>query len=343
MRLGFALLFCALAVPAEAKDFALSQDQQKNLGIAVKQLAIETDRPIAQLPAVLRPARSSRFVVVAPFAGTVTDVIALEGQPVALGTHLATVFSRDLLASQSQLAQVRAELGAAAAAAERTRALASEGIVAGARAQEAEARANALHAQIAELESGLRSVRSDAQRPGFYRLVASSAGRVASIDIEPGSPVNAMANAVTIDKFDKLWADAQLPPELAGQVTVGTIVETEEIRGKVIARGIAVDTKTRSVLVRAEFPAVDTLMAGASVTISVLAASPGGTFTVPRAAVVRVGGKDSVFVMIKDGFRTVPVEVVGRGDESLAIVGELIAQHSVAISGVAALKALAEN
>ena len=338
---AFFVLICLIG-SAAANDLAVSPEQQRNLGIALAKVQRAADRPVAVLPATIRAPRDSRVVVIAPYSGTVTDVAAMEGETVSTGKRLATVFSRDLLASQSQLTQLRAELAAAAAAAERTRLLASEGVIAGARAQDAEARAAGLRAQIAEEEQMLRAVAADRKRPGYYELLAPSGGRIAGVDVEPGSTVEAMATAVAIEKSGTLWADAQLPPELAKQVETGAAVLIGETQGKVIARGIAADPKTRSVLVRAEVPS-NGLMGGTAVNMTILAPMGAEGFRVPRSAVIRVAGNDSVFVSTKTGFRVSPVTIVGKEADALTVTGDLAPGQIVASAGVVSLKAMAEN
>ena len=335
-------LLCILTLPATAQDLPVSASQQKNLGIALQPVAPADEVRLAVLPATLRVPRNARSVVVAPFSGTVTEVAAMEGDRVSAGTRLATIFSRDLLAARAELAQHRLDFKVATADAQRTRALAQDGVIAQSRAEAAAARAAGLQAQVAEHEHLLRGVSID-PRPGYYGLVASAAGRVAAIAVEPGATVEAMANVVTIDKNGTLWADAQLPPQLAMQVKTGLPVQIGTIRGKVISVGTGIDTATRSILVRAEVPPGEGIMPGAIVNMGIMAPSGTSGFAVPRNAVIRVRGKDTVFVRTPTGFRAVPVTVLAGRDDGFLVSGALAAGQRVASSGVSSLKALAEE
>jgi cobalt-zinc-cadmium efflux system membrane fusion protein len=326
-----------------AKEVPLSASQVKNLGIETAAVEAASERPLVTLPALVGPARDSRVVVVAPFPGTVTEVTALEGETVARGARLGTVFSRDLLSVQSQLAQLQAELTVATAAAERTRVLANEGVIAGARAQEAEARAAALRAQVEEQRHVMAAAKPDGSRAGSYVLSAPAAGRIASISIEPGGAVEAMASTLVIDKSDKLWLEAQLPADLIGQVKPGAMVTVGDARGKVIAAGMTVDPRTRSVVLRAEFPASSGLVPGSAVTMTLLAPAPENTLSVPTAALVRVQTKDTIFVATPNGFQIVDVNVLGKNSETAAISGTLKPGQRVAVAGLSELKVLVEQ
>lgn len=339
---SLALLLVAV-MPALAKEVPLSASQLKNLGIETAAVQAASERPLVTLPALVGPARDSRVVVVAPFPGTVTEVTALEGETVARGARLGVVFSRDLLSVQSQLAQLQAELTVAAAAAERTRLLANDGVIAGARAQEAEARAAALRAQVEEQRHVTAAARPDVSRAGSYVLTAPAAGRIASIDIEPGASVAAMAGTFIIDKADKLWLEAQLPADLIGQVKPGAMVAVGNARGKVIAAGMTVDPRTRSVVLRAEFQASSGLVPGSAVTMTLLEPASADTLSVPTAALVRVQTKDTVFVATPDGFQSVNVNVLGKNSETAAISGGVEPGQRVAIAGLSELKVLVEQ
>ena len=339
---GFAAL--ALAVtPVVAKEVPLSAAQLKNLGIQTAEVLAASERPLITLPAMVGPARDSRVVAITPFAGTVTEVTALEGQTVTRGARLAVVFSRDLLAVQSQLAQVQADLNVATAAAERTRLLANEGVIAGARAQETEARVAALRAQAEEQRNLIATAPGGNARAGTYTLTAPASGRIARIDIEPGTAVEAMANAVVIDKSDKLWLEAQLPADLVGQVKPGAAVAVGEARGLVIASGMTVDPKTRSVVLRAEFPASSGLVPGSSVSMTLLAPAPGQALSVPSAAIVRVQAKDTIFVATSKGFQSVNVSVLGKNSQTAAVSGTIKPGQRVAVAGLSELKVLVEQ
>src|SRR5690606_19027055 len=145
-----ALAFVVSASAAHPQSVALTAEQQRAMGVRTVAATAAEAAPVARLSGVFTPPPNGRAAVSAPFAGMVTEVTVVEGQAVRAGQVLATVFSREALAAMGDLGAAQAEARAAAAAAERTRRLYDEGIVAGARADEAQARHDAARAVLAQ-------------------------------------------------------------------------------------------------------------------------------------------------------------------------------------------------
>lgn len=339
-RLGAPLALSALiALPgaAFAAPLKLTPAQEKAMSLAFAQATATTETPLASLAASVTPPMNGRKIVAAPFAGMVVEVHVLEGQSVKAGAALATLFSRDALSVSSELAQARAELNAAAAAARRTRTLASEGIVAGARAEEAEARAAQARAMVNERQRLMSAAGGAGTRPGEYVLRAPIAGKVAQLDLQPGGAVEAMAMAAVIDRDDRLWLEARLPPALLGAVKVGAAVRVGQVSGKVIAVGSSIDPRTRSVVLRAEIGAGSGLVPGRTTTMTVMGAAPAGAVAIPKSALTQAGGQDAVFVRGPQGFVAQPVKVIGAAGDRAVVTG-LAQGAQVVIRGVIQLK-----
>jgi hypothetical protein len=64
---------------------------------------------------------------------------------------------------------------------------------------------------------------------------------------------------------------------------------------------------------------------------------------IPARAIVRIGGMDCVFVDTGDGFRRVEVTVLARSREDAVLTSGVEPGDDVAVSGLAALKNLAEG
>ena len=79
--------------------------------------------------------------------------------------------------------------------------------------------------------------------------------------------------------------------------------------------------------------------------VSITATAEAGAFVVPSAALTRVAGESVVFVATDPtgtGAALVPVEVIGRSEGNLVVLGEaLSADARVAARGVFYLKSLA--
>lgn len=336
------LIATALIAPAaDAAAIKLTAVQQKNIGIRTQAIAAAADAPVTVLAAVVTAPANARVAVAAPFAGTVASIDALEGQSVRAGQSLATLFSRDMLASEAALTQVRAERIAAAANARRVGQLVQEGIAAAARLEEAQARLAGAQAMEAEQQRLMTVARPVAGQPGTYRLAAPIAGRVARVDVSVGSGVEAMASAFVVERTERLWLEARLPAADAGRVRPGMAVSVGNVRGKVLAVGSAVDPRSRAVVLRAEIPGTAGLLTGRAVAMTVLAPARPDVLSVPLSAVVRLAGRDMVFVARAGGFEPVPVQVSGRGERTVAISGAVKAGEAIAVAGISELKALA--
>jgi cobalt-zinc-cadmium efflux system membrane fusion protein len=312
----------------------LSAAQEKAMGVVLATARPASGAPLAAVPATVTPPLNDRRVVAAPFAGTVLRVHVLEGQAVTAGAPLVTLFSRDALAVSSELIQNQAELRVAEAAARRTRQLANEGVIAGARAEEAQARAAQARAMVNERR---RLLSGAGGASGEYVLRAPSAGRVAALNAQPGGGLEAMAPAVTLDRADRLWIEARVSPAIAQKLKIGYPVRVGDTAGRVVAVGASIDPKTRSLPLRAELDRGAALALGQTVTVTLLAPAPAGAQAVPRGALVQDAAGARVFVKTGAGYEARAVAVVGvAGTE--AVVSGLPTGARVAASGAAQLK-----
>jgi cobalt-zinc-cadmium efflux system membrane fusion protein len=334
---GVALLVALPVKAAEKGLVAVTAAQARSMGLTDALAQPVTEAPVASLPGVVTPSLNGRVAASSPFAGKVVRVSVLEGQPVRAGQELAVLFSLDMIRARAELTRAQAELGVASAAARRTRILAGEGVIAGARAEEAEARAAAARAMVTEQQ---RLIGGKGGAAGEYVLRAPISGRVAQISLQPGVGVEAMGSAVLIDRTDRLWVEARLPADLVGRVHTSDPVQVAGTHGKVIAVAAAIDPRTRSATLRAELASGAQLAPGQNVTLGLMARAPAGAVSLPRASLIRLGAQDMVFVHKPGGYLPVPVRMVGSSSERVVITG-LSAGTPIAASGVSQLKAAA--
>lgn len=328
------LALAAATTPSlAAKPLALNPAQEAAMGVVLATAKPASSAPLAAAPATVTPPLNGRRVVSSPFAGTVSQVHVLEGQTVKGGAPLVTLFSRDVLTISSELAQSQAELRVADAAARRTQILASEGVIAGARAEEAQARA----AQARALVNERRRLLSGGGGSGEYVLRAPVAGRVAVLHAQPGGGLEAMAPAVTLDRADKLWIEARISPAIARKLQVGYGVRVGATSGRVVALGASIDPKTRSLPLRAELDGVADLAPGQAVSVTLLAPAPAGAQSIPRSALLQAPDGAKVFVKSGSGYQAHPVAVVGVAGPEAVVTG-LPTGARVAAAGAAQLK-----
>lgn len=333
------LLLSAATQISAATVVKLTAAQERAIGLRTAPVTPVQSAPIATLPGVFTPPPNGRSVVVAAFAGSVTEVSVLEGQSVRAGQTLATVFSRDALQESAGLDQARAEAGVAGAAATRLRQLANEGIVAGGRAAEAEARAQAARAMLNAKTVSVGA--AGANRSGRYVLRAPFAGRVAHVQISAGEGVEAMAPAFIIDRTERMQVEAVMPASLAGKIAAGAPARVEGVAARVVAVGSAIDPKTRSLSVRAEVAPRTDFIPGRATRLELMSAGATSGFSIPRGAVTTLGSGSVVFARTPGGFTAVPVKVQGWNGDSATVSGALAATSVIAISAVSELKAQA--
>jgi len=336
--LVFGLLTASPA--ASAQLIKLSAAQEKALGLSTALAQPVQSAPIATLPGLFTPPPMGRSVVAAPFAGVVIQVAVFEGQEVRAGQTLATVFSRDALNESAGLGQARAEATVAAAAAVRTRQLAEEGIVAGARAAEADARAQAARSMLSAKAVSVSA--AGVGTSGRYVLRAPFAGRVSSVDVAAGEGVDAMAPAFVVDRAGRIQVEATLPAALAGKVAPGARAMVEGATGRVIAVGSAIDPKTRSLSIRAEVEPRPSFIPGRATRLEIYNVQSAGGFSVPRSAVTTLGKINVVFVRAGGGFVATPVTVQGWSGDRATLSGPISAATAVAVTAVSELKAQAQ-
>ena len=116
----------------------LAPDQVARLGIRTE-AAVPGTLPVATVPAQVSLPPEARVAVTSPFAGVVTQVLVIPGQQVARGQALALVRAAEPVQFGAELARAEADLPVLRASAARLSQLAREGIIAPARADEAQA------------------------------------------------------------------------------------------------------------------------------------------------------------------------------------------------------------
>ena len=330
-----------IAGSACAAAIGLSPAQEQALGVRTAAVVPARAQPLASVPATFTPPPSGRAAVSAPFAGVITQVLVVEGQAVRSGQVLASVFSRDALNASAELGQSRAEADLAQAAAARTNRLVEEGIIAGARASEATARARAAQAMLSAKSISVRA--AGAGSSGRYALRAPFAGKVVDVQVTVGQGLEAMATAFIVDRQDRIQVEGVLPAALAGKVRAGARAVVEGVEGRVVAVGAEIDPKTRSLLVRAELPPRPDFIPGRSTRVDIFDQAAGGAVEVPRNAVTSIGGRDVVFVRGASGFSATPVTVKGWNGDRAILAGAPPAGAQVAVAGVSELKARSGN
>lgn len=335
----------ACAAPAFANDttIPLAAEQAQLLGIRTEPATAARGIPLEHLPGTLEPALERSAVVTAPYAGTVTRVLAVEGSEVAAGAALARVQSRERLMLEADAARTASEARLAASQAARDAALLAEGIVPASRAEASRAQqVQAAAAQTQAARALALAPKPADGAPGEYELRAPLAGRVLERKVAPGQALEALAPAFVVADASVLDVAIRAPANLRERLAPGLAVTLDgaDARGRVLSVGSAVDAASQTIPVRARFDAAPSLAPGQPVAVTLELPAPNGSLALLRAAVVRHGGGNVVFVAEGNGYRVVTVELLGESTTHAIVRGALAAGAPVAVSGTSALKAL---
>ncbi len=310
------------------------------MGIGLTPAIAAQDVPLATIPAIIQPPPNARVAVTATIPGVVARTMVVEGDTVRQGQALALISSREVLTMAADLARANARLGVAQANAARLTLLSQEGVIAGARADEANALAAEARADVSEKSRLLRMINGRGDT-GAYTLTAPIAGRVTSATIQTGDAVDGATAPFIIDAADRYEVVGQAPARLVSLIRTGMTVRLlPNITGRIVAVGTTIDPTTRSVTVKAEIPAGAGIVAGRSTTILISGPAPEGAVSVPEGAVVDLDGRSSVFVAAPGGYAARQVASAGVSEGRAVLLSGVRAGEQVVTRGTSALKAL---
>jgi len=328
---------------------AISAAQIKNLGIRIVAAQPADAVPFGTVPAMVSLPPEARVAVAAPFDGAIIRLFVVEGQAVARGATLASVKAREPVQIGADLARARARMGLAQANARRLNQLAREGIIADARADEANAALREAQVNVSENQRILSQ--AGAGSGGQMTLRAPIGGRVSAVNVQTGGPVDTMTAPFVIENTSAYMLDIQLPERLAKKVVPGLIVELQlpgssgnddpvTVSGTIISVSPSLDPMTRSVMAKARIGAAPGKVAGKSVLVTIKRDGPGTGVSVPAMSVTRIGDRDYVFVLSDNRFTKREVTVVAQSGSDAILSAGLKAGEKVAVSGIAELKVM---
>lgn len=350
----FALLAACTALPA-CSPSRVDAPAEEEKADPLAALAIETAKveavenlPLGSVPGRVVLPPEARVAVTAPFPGAAVRVYVIEGQAVRRGQPLALVRAAEPVQIRGELSRAQSEVGLAEARARRLSQLAEEGIIAGARADEAQAALQQARASLAE-QRRLASL-AGAGPDGSMTLSAPIAGRVAHVGVETGGPVDGMSAPFVVEATGAYQIELQLPERLAKSVRPGLPVGVEltaqeggealEVGGQILSVAPSIDPETRSVMARASIGAAPGIVAGRNVMVLISGSGGAGGLAIPASALTRIGGEDHVFVRSGKTYKPRKVTVAARSGETAMIAQGLKAGEVVAASSVPELKAM---
>lgn len=317
----------------------VSKEQETKLGITWEAASAVTEAAIATLPGTIAPPPNARVAVTPLYPGVIRRIYVAPGDAVRAGQALALVSSTDILSRGADLARAQAQLRVAQANAGRIGGLAREGVIAGARADEADAQLRQAQVDLSE-QRRLLGMAGASGRSGTYTLTAPITGRISRMTAETGSTIDPMQSPFVVDAAEDYEVTAQVPENLLGSVHPGMSVKVGDVTGNISSVSHVLDPQTRSAALRAKIPAGAGVVSGGSVTVQVRGVAPTGAVSVPATAVTNLGGADVVFVRAAGGAAQRKVKAGATVDGKTLILSGLKSGEKVAANGTSELKAL---
>ncbi|MBD3730687.1 MAG: efflux RND transporter periplasmic adaptor subunit [Sphingomonadales bacterium] len=348
--LAASLAACSGGTADNAGDGAATKQADPLAGLAITTAKAEavSEIPLATVPGTISLPPEARVAVTSPYPGAALRVYVIEGQAVSRGQPLALVRAAEPVQIRGELTRAQSEVTLAQARAARLSQLASEGVIAQARADEAQAALQQARASLAEQRR--LAAQSGAGSDGSMTLRAPIGGRVSHVGVETGGPVDGMTAPFVIEASGAYRVDLQLPERLARSVRPGMPVSIElddgaggriTAAGQILTVAPSIDPESRSVMAKASIGAAPGVVAGRNVMVIVSGRDAAAGVAVPSSAVTRLDGADHVFVRKGKSFEPRKVTVAAEAGGRSMITAGLKPGEVVATSSVAELKAMA--
>jgi RND family efflux transporter MFP subunit len=352
MRLLSLALMGILYASAQATPMAVI-DAAQRAAFGIETAPIEAgDAALGKpYPAKVTVPNAQLRVVSSPLEGVVEALLVAEGESVDVGQPLARVRSQGMLELQAAYLESRTRRELASETLARDAKLHAEGIVARRRLLEsqsahqemrtAEARDRQALLLAGMPEAAIEALARSQQLTTVLEVKSPLSGVVLEQIATAGQRLVASDPLYRVGDLSTLWIEVHVPLDALGDTAPGSRVELSQgLSASVITVGRMVHGTDQGVLVRAEVrEGVATLRPGQFIEARLSQAAGGQAMRLPARALVRIDGRDSVFVERTEGFEPVAVEVLAREADEAVVKGPLSAGDSVVVNGTVALKA----
>lgn len=348
------LLFIISNTWADAPTFIpLTDAQIHSMGIQTVEILPTNTALGLHLPARVTIPPSNIQVISAPQAGVVLKTFAAVGSEVKQNQILAKLQSVELLNLQKNYLQSLTRQVLAEADWQRDQALFKEGIIAKRRYLESQGKYTEILAdtnaqrEILRLsgmgEAAIESLTKNRKLAATIDIVSPSDGVILENLTTSGQRVNGLDPVCKLAKLDVLWLDIRATLDQIAGLKIGQTVSVSgaESRGKIILLGREVEPTNQTVLVRAEITSgADRLQAGQFVQVRPAIEVNEQSWHIPSSAIARSTKENVVFVKVENGFQIHPIQILSNHEQIAVISGNFQPKQSVAVVGLANLKAL---
>lgn len=340
-----------LSLQAIAADLIkLSPAQIDALGVKTSPVSQVKFAQTHGLPARVVLPNNQLFVVSAPLAGYLGKMEASTNQHVKKGQVLALLQSPPLAEAERAYLEAQTRFQLAREVMLRDKQLFDEGIISQSRFSASRSRYVETQAAISGQkqllmlsglsEGAVRTLAANGKIGSTLAIVSPIEGVVLEQSGIAGQRVDAASPIYRIAQLSPIWLEIEVPAALLSGLKEGSVVTVsgQNAEGVVSSIGKSVNPTTQTVMVRALMNKnIDSLKPGLTVEARISSASE-NLWQIPSDALIRIGGKPSVFVKTATGFQAKRVEIVNESDGA-SLVNGLTGGESIAVHGVAALKA----
>jgi cobalt-zinc-cadmium efflux system membrane fusion protein len=354
---SLALCLSSAAALAQTLPRQLPLDARQQAALGVQTVALQpapTGQMLANATVTVPPGKE--VVVTAPYPGQLSRLLVGLGDSVKAGGALGQFTSPQAGELRRQWREAGLELNNARAAVERDQALLAEGIIPAVRLQLSRSKQEVAQALLqsreAELQaSGLRFDAADTSAAAYATgtLKSPLTGVVTEALGAVGQRVEAGSVLFRVADTRQLQLDIQLAPDKAARLKVGDMVSIalRQAQARIVGISRAVDA-SQSARARALVTTRGSLEVGEVLSVNLLPANPPGAgkaqvWQLPARAISQWQGRSVVFVASDKGFTAHGVTLLSSNDDVAVMQADLPDASKVAVSGVAALRALLQK
>ena len=349
MKFVHLIIFIVIIAQACEKEFpkivpAVSEGVKARL-VHVKPRPAEV-LDATRMPAQVVVPKGASWVVGPSVEARLIKWSVVNGSDVEVGDTLATLVSPEL----GDLSSLASELSRVVKDRQKNAGRLKESVKAGFKSSaslyDAELSLNEAKAQLQRVRRQLRIRNANVRRgaKSEWEWISPVSGRVSSIDCDPGGLYSSESRCITIIKKDATRVRVDVSEKMAGtfgeKVRQAKWYAPRSNEPRILSldrREFGFDQLSRT---QAFYFEADGLEMGSAGTIELLIPVPKGALRIPRESVVKLRGKDTVFVVGgEESPKPVAVEVIGREEGDHVVLGISI-EDSIVSQGAFALKSI---
>jgi cobalt-zinc-cadmium efflux system membrane fusion protein len=295
-------------------------------------------------------APDGEWAIKTPLTGVLHRVFVQQGDLVKTGEPLVVVRSAEMVALQRDYLKARAEVNLQVSNWKRDQRLSEAGSISERRWQQTRFEHDTAQAEYAGLRGQLMLAGfsaddlqglEDSMQVGPDIILRSPADAlVLERPAMLGDQLDGSELLVKLGETQKLVLEGNLPSSVAAHLGIGGQIALKGggARADLTFVSNVIDPQTQTVYVRAQPRDASGLKPGQLTRWSLL--SKGLLLTVPSSAVVKLEGRDVVYVSVPSGFEVRNVDVQSTGSGNWIVLDGIAPGDSIAIAGTAALKAM---